>query len=107
MLHRWYMYGKSRKFNDQFISTTRDGILTFPYAVSNIRSLLSEYDGYKRVLYLEKPDNSTSLYMIVFTINGKPYRLKTRNLTETVSKIEKLPESVIDEFNRSGYESFY
>ena len=45
--------------------------------------------------------------MIVFTLNGKPYRLKTRDLTEVEGKLEKLPNSTITNFNKSGYRSFY
>lgn len=107
MMHKWYISGKSRRYNDQFESPTVDGILTFPFAVTNIRKILKDYNGYKRVLYIEKPNNSNSLYMIVFTLNGKPYRLKTRDLTEVEGKLEKLPNSTLTKFNKSGYRSFY
>ena len=107
MLHKWYYDGKSRRYNDQFFSPTRGAILTFPFAVSQIRDILKEYSGYKRVLYLEKPDNSNSLYMIVFTLNDQPYRLKTRYLSKVEGNLEKLPNSVIAKFNKSGYSSFY
>ena len=106
MLHKWYYKGKSRKYNDQFESPTANGILTFPFAVSQIRDILKEYSGYKRVLYIEKPDNSNSLYMIVFTLNGHPYRLKTRYLEEVEGKLEKLSNNVITEFNKTMYRSF-
>lgn len=107
MLHKWYILGKSRKFNDQFESPTIDEVLTFPYAVSKIRDLLSEYKGYKEVLYLEIPDNSTSLYKIVFTVDGYPYRLTTRYLEYVEGELEKLPNDVVRNFEKSGYRSFY
>ena len=107
MLHKWYFDGKSRKYNDQFYSPTKNSTLTFPFAISYIRDLLSEYEGYKRVLYLESPDNSTSLYKIVFTLDGYPYRLTTRNLSKVEGDLEKLPYSVVESFKISGFRSFY
>lgn len=43
MMHKWYISGKSRRYNDQFESPTVDGILTFPFAVTNIRKILKDY----------------------------------------------------------------
>ena len=107
MVDRFYYNGKSRRYNDMFVSSTSGDTLVFPYAISKIRHLSEYYKGYKQILYLEKPCNSNSLFFIVFTINDDPYRLGTRNLNKVEGELERLPDSVVEEFNKSGYCSVY
>lgn len=108
MLDKYYYNGKSRRrYNDKFYSPASGYSLVFPEARYKIRQLLKYYIGYKQILYLEKPQNSNSLFFVVFTINNEPYRLRTRNLNEVEGELERLPDSVVEEFNRSGYYCFY
>ena len=90
MLEKYYFAGKSRRYNDMFYSPASGHRIVFQYARHDIRNLLADYEGYKQILYLEKPDNSNSLFFIVFTINGKPYRLKTRNFSNVEGEEEYL-----------------
>lgn len=107
MLEKYYFAGKSRRCNDMFYSPASGHRIVFPYAISKIRHLLEYYKGYKQILYLEKPCNSNSLFFIVFTINGDPYRLGTRNLNKVEGELERLPDSVLRENNIYGHHSFY
>lgn len=107
MLEKYYFAGKSRRYNDMFYSPASGLRIVFPYARHEIRNLLADYEGYKQILYLEKPDNSNSLFFIVFTLNGKPYRLKTRNLREVEGELERLPDSVLRENNIYGHNGCY
>lgn len=107
MFEKYYYVGKSRRFNDMFYSPVSGHQIVFPYARWEIRNLLDCYKGYKQILYLEKPDNSNSLFFIVFTIDGEPYRLKTRNLLTVEGELERLPDRVLREHNAYGHQSFY
>lgn len=58
-------------------------------------------------MYLEESHDSNLLFFIVFTTNDDPYRLGTRNLNKVEGELERLPDSVVEEFNKSGYCSVY
>ena len=108
MLEKYYYAGKSRSMHsDKFYSPASGYRFAFRDARHEIRNLLECYKGYKQILYLEKPDNSNSLFFIVFTINGKPYRLKTRNFSKVEGELESLPDNVLREHNVYGHQSFY
>ena len=108
MLEKYYYAGKSRSMHsDKFYSPASGHEIAVRDAQHEIRNLLADYEGYKQILYLEKPDNSNSLFFIVFTLNGKPYRLKTRNFSKVEGELERLPDSALRENNIYGHHSFY
>lgn len=111
MWKRYLPYGKSRKFNDQFINEKTNDILTFPYAYTKIRDLLkndelSEFQSmYKQVLCLEQPDNSYSLYKVVIGMWSSPKDVGIFNpdmiIRITTRNLEKL---IADKFSHKYYE---
>ena len=76
MLHKYYYYKKSNRYNDQFTSPTDSdsAILTWPHAVEQIREMIGNHrdelniHGFVRCLYLEKPENSSRFWKVVVAV---------------------------------------
>lgn len=130
MLHKYYYDGKSRRNNDKFFSPT-DSTYTIPYARESIRRVLEHYSRklnlsrFRRILYLEKPDNTNRYWKAVIAIwnCGDPnitdfdpervIRVTFDDFSDLVKDkftqqyVADLPISVFHRFLKTGYYCFY